>query len=163
MWLWLRPYRLPRPLSAILIAVLYCPPDTCADKQREFVHYLSETIDRVHYLSETIDCVRDTSPDCGIIVLGDYNNLDVSVLLNQQNLIQVVKDPTRHNATLDLVVTNMQSWYNERTVIAPIGGSDHNTVLWYPKGVTNTTPDQKKQHCFVRRFPQSSIIGFGRW
>ena len=153
MWLWLRPYRLPRPLSAILIAVLYCPPDTCADKQREFVHYLSETI----------DCVRDTSPDCGIIVLGDYNNLNVSDLLNQQNLIQVVKDPTRHNATLDLVVTNMQSWYNEPTVIAPIGGSDHNTVLWYPKGVTNTTPDQKKQHCFVCRFPQSSIIAFGRW
>ena len=162
MWLWLRPYRLPRPLSAILIAVLYCPPDTCADKQREFVHYLSETIDCVHYLSETIDCVRDTSPDCGIIVLGDYNNLDVSDLLNQQNLIQVMKDPTRHNATLDLVVTNMQSWYNEQTVIAPIGGSDHNTVLWYPKGVTNTTPDQKKLHCFVCRFPQSSI-GFGRW
>ncbi|CAB3999425.1 Hypothetical predicted protein, partial [Paramuricea clavata] len=62
MWLWLRHYRLPRPLCGILIAVLYCPPETCADKQREFVHYLSETIDSV--------------PDCGIIVLGDYNNLD---------------------------------------------------------------------------------------
>ena len=28
-------------------------------------------------------------------------------LLNQQNLTQVVKDRTRHNATLDLVTTNM--------------------------------------------------------
>jgi hypothetical protein len=134
MWLWLRPYRLPRPLCGILIAVLYCPPETCTDKQREFVHYLSETI----------DSVRDSSPDCGIIVLGDYNNLDVSDLLSQHSLTQVVKDPTRLNATLDFVITNMQTWYNDPSVTAPIGSSDHNTVLWYPKAATNN-PNQKKK------------------
>ena len=119
MWLWLRPYRLPRPLCGTLIAVLYCPPETCADKQREFVHYLSETI----------DCARNTSPDCGIIALDDYNNLDVNDLLNQQNLTQVMKDPTRLNATLDLVITNMQSRYTQPKVTASIRSSDHNTVF----------------------------------
>ena len=109
---------MPRPLCGTLISVLYCPPETCADKQREFVHYLSETI----------DCARNTSPDCGIIALDDYN-LDVNDLLNQQNLTQVMKDPTRLNATLDLVITNMQSRYTQPKVTASIRSSDHNTVF----------------------------------
>lgn len=109
MWLWLRPYRLPRPLSGILVAVLYCPPDTCASKQRDFVQYLIETTDGV----------RDVFPDCRLVILGDYNNLDVSDLLNQHNLDQVVKDSTRGSAILDLIVINMQPWYDEPTITAP--------------------------------------------
>ena len=72
---------------------------------------------------------RNTSPDCGIIALDDYNNLDVNDLLNQQNLTQVMKDPTRLNATLDLVITNMQSRYTQPKVTASIRSSDHNTVF----------------------------------
>ena len=103
-------------------------------------------------MSETINGARVTSPDCGIIILGAYNNLDVSDWLSQQSLTQVVKDPTRVNSILDLLVTNLKTWYNERVVTAPIESSDHNTVLWYPKAAT--IPDQRKQNRLVHSFPK---------
>ena len=90
-------YNLPRLPCGILIAALYCPSETYVDKQRE----------RVYYLNETLDRLCNKSPDCGIIV--DENNLDESDLQNQQSLTTVVKDPTRLNATRDLIFTNMKS------------------------------------------------------
>ena len=70
MWVWLRPHRLQRPLSSIITAVVYCPPDKSAQDRR----------DLVTYLSDTIDIFRFRYPDCGIVILGDFNGLDTSDL-----------------------------------------------------------------------------------
>lgn len=32
---------------------------------------------------------------------------------------------------MDLVITNMQSFYNKSEIIAPIGTSDHNVIKWH--------------------------------
>ena len=63
--------------------------------------------DLVPYLSDSEDSIRGQYPDCGTVVLGDFNNLDISYFCNQQRLIQVVDKPTRSDIILDLIVTNL--------------------------------------------------------
>ena len=66
-------------------------------------------------------------PDCGID-LGDFNGLNIGDLLVHQNLKQIVQTPTCGEHVLDLIVTNFNELFNEPTVIAPLGTSDHSIV-----------------------------------
>lgn len=84
-----------------------------------------------NYLINTLDSVRTEHPDCGIALFGDFNNLDISDLLNNHNLTQLVDQPTKGSAILDLIITNMHSYYSKPTVLAPIGTSDHNALVWH--------------------------------
>ena len=68
-----------------------------------------------------LDVIR-THTDCGVVLLGDFIWLDIFELLIHQNL----KDCP------DLSLTNLNELYNEPTVIAPLGKSDHNIVKWTP-------------------------------
>ena len=78
------------------------------------------------------------------------------------DLSQVVTEPTRGAAILDLVITNMQSFYNKPEIIAPIGTSDHNVIKWHPSDGTRS-PRSTTTKCHLRRFPQSRCEAFGRW
>jgi hypothetical protein len=59
----LRPQRLPRKISSIVMAVLYSPPEKSAQEQQDLVNYLIESLDHT----------RNKFPDCGIVLLGDFN------------------------------------------------------------------------------------------
>ena len=113
MWVWIRPFRLPRSITGIIIGIVYNPPDKSIQEQR----------DLVAYLVETLDLVRNTYPECGIVLLGDFNNLDISDLLSCHDLSQVVTTPTRGSAILDLVISNIHSFYDIPTTIAPLGNT----------------------------------------
>ena len=76
-----------------------------------------------------MDSIRGQYPDCGIVVLGDFNNLDISYFCNQQRLIQVIDKPTRGDSILDLIVTNLSQFYSSPQCKAPLGSSDHSTVF----------------------------------
>lgn len=94
--LWLRPHQLPRPLSGIICGIVYFP-EALAQENR----------DRVSYLIETQDSVRSAHPDCGVIICGDFKTSDFSEVLVHHNLKQIVRDPTRGNSILDLVLTDI--------------------------------------------------------
>ena len=98
-WLWIRPPRLPRPLTGIILCVVYNPPDRSAQELRD----LDE------YLVNTTDSLRNKYPDCGLAILGDFNNFGAPNLLSGHNLKQVVHLPTRGSATLDLIITNLHT------------------------------------------------------
>ncbi len=70
LWLWICPTRLPRPLSAIAVCVVYNPPGRTAE----------ELCDLDEYLMNTTDSIRNCYPNCRIVFLGDFNNFDVSNL-----------------------------------------------------------------------------------
>ena len=53
----------------IFMGVLYNPPDKSALEQREIVNYRIETLDHA----------PNKFPDCGIILLRDFNNLNISI------------------------------------------------------------------------------------
>ena len=49
MWLWLRPHRLPRPLSGIICGIVYFP-EVLAQDNRDRVTYLTETLDSLEVI-----------------------------------------------------------------------------------------------------------------
>ena len=68
----------------------------------------------------------------GILLVGDFNRCPSSHLCRRFNLKQIVKQPTRGDAGLDLIITNLKDLYNPPQLppqLPPTGLSDHNTVL----------------------------------
>jgi hypothetical protein len=45
MWVWIRPFRLPRSITGIIIGIVYSPPDKSIQEKRDLVAYLVETLD----------------------------------------------------------------------------------------------------------------------
>ena len=50
-------------------------------------------------------------PNAAIIITGDFNRLNVKQIINQFRLKQLVKFPTRGNRALDLILTNLDKFY----------------------------------------------------
>ena len=152
-WLWLRLHRLPGPLSSINCGIVYFP--------EALAH---ENSDRVSYLIETLDSVRYAHPDCGVIICGDFSTLDFSDVLAHHKLKQIVRDPTRGNSILDLILTEICNRYDKPVISANLGTSDHGSVFWRPKPSPDITVHAHKAlKRSVRRFPGSAINAFGRW
>ena len=65
--------------------------------------------DAVEFLREKAKLEHSLAalPNCGIILTGDFNRLKTSRLQKHFKLKQLVKFPTRGNATLDLFLTNV--------------------------------------------------------
>ena len=87
------------------------------------------------YLSTTLTTIESQYPGCGILLAGDFNRLNVSRLLAQFKMKQLVRSPTRGDRILDLVLTNLHQMYDKNGVeiLPPFGLSDHNVVLLQPK------------------------------
>ena len=122
LWFSLRPTRLPRPLSCIMVCVVYHPPGLSAKDHQ----------DLNDYLVSTIDTLRTQYPDCGIVLLGDFNDFNISNLLPCHSMKQVVDQPTRGTSILDLIITKLFHLCQKPHVLAPLGTSDHNSVRWLP-------------------------------
>ena len=152
LWLTLRPKRLPRPLSGITICVVYHPPGRPTESHKELNDYLINTTDRL----------RNEHPDHGLVLLGDFNDFDCGNLVSHHSLKQVVQQPTRDSAILDLIVTNMHNLYSSLTIHAPLGSSDHNIVFWQPIALRQPSRIESPKR-LVRHYPRSGIEAFGRW
>ena len=81
MWFCLRPVRLPRKISGLICAILYNPPDTPLPEQNNLFKYMVDKL----------DVIRTAHPDCGVVLLGDFNRLEICDLLIHQNLKQIVR------------------------------------------------------------------------
>ena len=69
----------------------------------------------------------------GILLLGDFNKLNVANLKSSYRLKQIVKFATRGANTLDLVLTNLQDFYDSPDRLPPFGLSDHMSIQVRPK------------------------------
>lgn len=118
LWVHLRPKRLPRGYSCLIIAIIY-HPDPSVENDSNIRNHLSSSL----ALAESIH------PDCALVVCGDFNRLNLQLIKNHYHLKQIVKVPTRKNAVLDLILTNLAGHYANPEAFPPFGLSDHNTVL----------------------------------
>ena len=66
-WLWLRPKRLPRPLSGVAICLIYNPPASSVQDVRDLDEYIIGTSDKL----------RNIYSGCASVILGDFNNYDL--------------------------------------------------------------------------------------
>ena len=64
--------------------------------------------------------------------MGDFNKLKVPRIQNAFKLKQVVKFPTRGRNTLDLILTNLDTFYDSPRKLPPFGLSDHVSVFVPP-------------------------------
>lgn len=150
MWLWTQPPRLPRPVSAVAVCVVYSPTDISVQEQRALCDYL---------VSST-DAIPSKHPDFGVVILGDFSHLNIQDLVRSYQLKQVVSSPTRRDAIPDYIITNLQPFYRTPESFALLGSSDHNSIMWTPKD----TFDRRSNTCVkcsVRRYPESGLNGFG--
>ena len=118
LWVKLRPKRLPRGFSGLIIAVVYHP------------HWSESENDLMRYhLFQSLRIAESKYHNCALIVAGDFNRLDVASIKRHFNSHQIVKKATRKDAILDLVLTNVNKYYKEPRIFSPFGLSDHNTTV----------------------------------
>ena len=118
LWVKLRPKRLPRGFSYLIAGVVYHPHWTATENDCMRDH-----------LFQSLLLAESRFLNCALIVAGDFNHLDVKSIQRHFWLKQIVKKPTRKNAILDLVLTNMHDYYADPQHFPPFGLSDHHTVI----------------------------------
>ena len=80
LWVKLRPKRLPRDYSGLIIAVVYHP------HWSEFKNNLMRD-----HLFQSLRIAESNYPNCALIVAGDFNRVDVTSIKRHFNLYQIVK------------------------------------------------------------------------
>lgn len=70
--------------------------------------------------------------NCGIIVIGDFNHSGANRLSNHFKLKQLVKFPTRGQATLDVILITSDQFSILET-LPQFGPSDNHTIIVKPK------------------------------
>ena len=120
LWLKLRPRKLPRGISSIVLAAIYHPPG-------------SDNLAMIDYLIDCLTRAEAMHSNCGIILMGDLNRLRTSSISRLFKLKQLVNFPTRGERTLDVILTNISQFFDNPEKMAPFGLSDHFTISLFPK------------------------------
>ena len=115
LWISLRPVRLPRGITNLVVATVHHPPS-------------ANDTDMLNYLSNSLSLMESRYPCCGFILLEDFNQLNTTRLRTGYDLKQLVKFPTRGNNILDIVLTNLSTFFDQPTKRAPFGLSDHMSI-----------------------------------
>ena len=120
----------------------------------------------------TLQMLTAKYPDCGILVGGDKNKMDISSLLNcNLKLKQIVNRPTRKQEILDIVLTNLFPFYNAPVILPPVQPdvpgqgvpSDHSVPICVPHTDPNNPPTRVYRTITSRPLPDSKIRDFGQW
>ena len=98
LWLNVRPRRLPRGFSSIIIGVVYHPPGADNKSMRD-------------YIRDCLTKIEPSHPNCGIIIAGDFNKLDAKCTMHLFQLKHLIKFPKRGANTLDQIFTNLSAFY----------------------------------------------------
>ena len=123
LWFTIRPRRLPRQFTCIMFGIVYHPPSD--DDQALAKH-----------ITKSLDTILRQHPSSGIVLAGDFNSFKERFITQSFGLKQIVTKPTRAQAVLDKIYTNISDYYRTLSIEPPLGQSDHNIVLCQPTGVT---------------------------
>ena len=132
-WLQLPPSHLPRGISCIIMTIVYHPQTDKGVSDPEILHYLYDSM----------STIESRFSNCGVLIIGDFNRLDTSRFRNAFKLKQTVKFHTRGNQTLDLVLTNIEKFYEEPIKRPAFGLSDHASVEIQPLSRCKTQPSKR--------------------
>ena len=154
LWLQLRPRRLPRSVSSVLLAVIYRPPYATAQDNNNLYNHVKATVD-LYSLEH---------PECLICVVGDFNpnstNISTAPFKGMCGLTQIVKVFTRDTEILDWCLTNSPKVFSSPKQLPKIGASDHYSVLVAPVIPSSRPSKLTMLRCNTR---PSRIRDFGGW
>ena len=87
----------------------------------------------MEYLIKCLSTIASCYPNCGILIAGDFNILQITRLRNNFQLKQMVHFPTRGRRTLDLILTNISEYCQDPIECPPFGLSDHASIELQPQ------------------------------
>ena len=134
MFVTIRPKRLPRGVTNITIGVVYHPP-----KSDDWI--------MTEHLINAVDLIRQTFPNTGFIICGDFNHMKDSYFKQTCQFHQIVKNPTHVNSKIDLYYTNIKEYYNEPVHEPGIGLSKHQTIML----ISNNKLKEKPEKVFIEK------------
>lgn len=112
--------------SKLVLVVVYYPSRTSPAE--------SNSPNLLNNLFDSLTRSEALFPNCRFVLVGGFNRLNITPLQNHFKLNQlVVKFPTRAQAMLDLLLTNMCDYFSASESFSPFGLSDHATVVVKPK------------------------------
>ena len=153
-WIVLRPFWLPRSISGIAVACVYIPPSVNTEMVNSFCDYFCYCYDKL----------KSESPSTAIIAAGDFNpdsnGLNIRTITRQCHIKQIVKTPTRGNALLNLIFTDIHNFYEDPEVLPPLETSDHRRIVWTPRNRNQLGNKKGKRTITVRPLRNSSIFLF---
>ena len=139
------------PACRVLVIGVYIPPGLSQSNFQAFCNYFCNKL----------DSTLNRSFRCRLLVAGDFNRYDCTFLTHNFSLSNIVSEPTRLNAVLDLVFVDpliKQRYAIHNVKIGPpIGSSDHNTVLVIPSN-SNVTDSSRKHEIYDLR--ESHVLEF---
>ena len=155
LWISIRPSRLPRSISVILLAVIYHSTSSTADANFELYNHIQTNVD--NFLSD--------HPDALVVICGDFNpnSTGFSAIRVKQltGLHQLIKFATRESSVLDWCLVNKKDLGLQPVKLPPIGTSDHNAVLI--KGQLNNLHKVSNDRVWKRDLRASNLRSFGQW
>ena len=99
LWFFLRPNRLPRGFSSVIVTVDYHPFLTSAENDHMREHFF-----------KSLNLTESKYPNCAIIAAGDFKRFDVETIKKYFRLKQIYRKPTRKDAILDLKLTKFYDY-----------------------------------------------------
>ena len=86
--------------------------------------------DTIDHIIETLHIVRSTHDDVRFLFGGDLNRLNISDILEAHGALkQIVSVPTRKGAILEVVLTDLHTFYHPPTTLPPLQvDSDKNKI-----------------------------------
>ena len=159
-WAILQP-KTPNPqYKKIITCSFYSPPN----KRRN-----SKMADHIVGTLQMLAC---NYPGSAIILGGDKNLMDIAPILNcGLRLRQVVDQPTRQGAILDIIIMNTFSFYKSPVIAPPIEPddpdkgkpSDHSVPVCVPHIDRYSRPSRNYRTIKYRPIPESGLRKLGEW
>lgn len=154
-WISIRPKRLPRSISVILLAVVYHSTSCNAVQNLELYNHIQQNVDL--FLSN--------HPDALVMVTGDFNPVSTGFsdkrIKQLTGLTQIINIATRQNSILDWCLTNKKDLDFQIIPLPPVGSSDHNSILIKSCLFRESKPPNDR--VLKRDLRDSNVRPFGQW
>ena len=108
-WALLRPKEHTGVIKKVILCSFYSPPNS------------KKNLLLIDHISVTYNSLKIQHPDAAILLSGDKNNLDEKkILALNPNFRQMVRQNTRQNKILTIVISDLHMFYHNPTIIPPV-------------------------------------------
>ena len=158
-WGLLKPKVITGKISVIIVCCFYSPPRSRKNSAL------------IEHITLTLQSLLNQNPNAAVIISGDRNNIDIPTLLTiDPSLRQSVDQVTRGQKILDVILSNINCFYNVPVIVPPIcpdqpgkgAPSDHSGVIATPHTNSTLPPQNNKVKKNVRPIPESLLVEFGQ-
>ena len=145
------------PVSSTIVCSFYSPPDK------------GKNTALLNHITVTLVSLLAVHKNAGVLICGDRNKMPVTDILSvDPSLQQVVNKPTHGVNILDVIFTNLASFFQEPVILPALTPdndrsgepSDHFGVMLAPIDCNTRINKRQRQIKFIRPMPESLLDTF---